>query len=175
MLVILCVCVYSWRIRPACLTPSLPHWLVHSLTDWFTHWLTHWLTVFFSRCQGQERRISVTLRSTEGELGELIVTVVAALTPVKVAKVPPFYCPCLPVPALHNVVSCMLVCDFVLLYLSMWLSICLPPSCTPPLFFLLPCLLWQSELRFLYSVSLIISPDLHSLFTRTILETLLYY
>ena len=42
---------------------------------------------FFFRCQGQERRISVTLRSTEGELGDLIVTVVAALTPVKVAKV----------------------------------------------------------------------------------------
>ena len=49
------------------------------------------LSAVFFRCQGQERRISVTLRSTEGELGELIVTVVAALTPVKVAKVPSFH------------------------------------------------------------------------------------
>jgi hypothetical protein len=38
------------------------------------------------RCQGQEKRVSVTLRPTEGEYGELSMTVVATLTP-KVAKV----------------------------------------------------------------------------------------
>ena len=39
------------------------------------------------RSQSLERRISVTLRSTEGELGDLVVTVVASLTPLKGAKV----------------------------------------------------------------------------------------
>jgi hypothetical protein len=39
-----------------------------------------------ARCQGQEKRVCVTLRPTEGEYGELSVTIVAALTP-KVAKV----------------------------------------------------------------------------------------
>ena len=39
------------------------------------------------RCQSQERRISVTLRSTEGEFGDLLVTVVAAMSPAKAAKV----------------------------------------------------------------------------------------
>ena len=43
--------------------------------------------LLFFRCQNQERRITVTLRSTEGELGDLVVTVVAALSPYKAAKV----------------------------------------------------------------------------------------
>ena len=38
------------------------------------------------RCQSQERRISITLRTTEGEYGDLLVTVVAALSPTKAAK-----------------------------------------------------------------------------------------
>ena len=45
------------------------------------------IKLLFFRCQNQERRITVTLRSTEGELGDLVVTVVAALSPYKAAKV----------------------------------------------------------------------------------------
>ena len=45
------------------------------------------IPILYHRCQNQERRITVTLRSTEGELGDLVVTVVAALSPYKAAKV----------------------------------------------------------------------------------------
>ena len=57
---------------------TLRHTVLH--THAHTHPHTH-------RCQNQERRISITLRSTEGELGDLIVTVVANLVTDKVAKV----------------------------------------------------------------------------------------
>mmetsp|Transcript_16480 Transcript_16480/g.15800 ORF Transcript_16480/g.15800 Transcript_16480/m.15800 type:complete len:748 (+) Transcript_16480:77-2320(+) len=42
------------------------------------------------RCQSQEKRICITLRSTEGDYGELMVTMVAALLPNKAAKVVKF-------------------------------------------------------------------------------------
>jgi hypothetical protein len=42
------------------------------------------------RCQNQERRISIILRSTEGEYGDLTVTVVAAVSTGKSAKVVKF-------------------------------------------------------------------------------------
>ena len=38
------------------------------------------------RCQGQERRLNVLMRTTEGEFGDLLVTVVSGQTP-KAAKV----------------------------------------------------------------------------------------
>lgn len=45
------------------------------------------------RCQGQEKRVSITLRTTEGEYGEMSVTIVAATDPkaAKVIQPPLFY------------------------------------------------------------------------------------
>lgn len=42
---------------------------------------------FVSRCQSQEKRICITFRTTEGEYGDLLVTIVATLKPKKAAKV----------------------------------------------------------------------------------------
>jgi hypothetical protein len=49
---------------------------------------THKFVAAF-RCQGTERRMTITLRSTEGDYGDLIVTVVTADVP-KAAKVVKF-------------------------------------------------------------------------------------
>jgi hypothetical protein len=50
------------------------------------HFSFHFHFHFCQSCQGEEKRISVSLRSTEGEFGDLDITVVAACKP-KAAKV----------------------------------------------------------------------------------------
>lgn len=72
------------RLTASPCTAKLSHHNTLRHTVLHTHAHTH---IHPHRCQNQERRISITLRSTEGELGDLIVTVVANLVTDKVAKV----------------------------------------------------------------------------------------